>query len=136
MMSIRIMYSSSSLSQIKSKGVRKKQSLKLSHLLFEFSLDTIDVDTLTDLEYILCKRRINDENLPCSRHESTSKQSRDDEYDTDVKHYQVGRVARKEAWQYFLLEQNEAKSATSYEYLVLKQINLILGCGVRTEHLI
>ena len=94
------------------------------------------MDTLTDLEYILCKRRINDENLPRSRHESTPKQSCDDEYDTDVEHYQVGRVARKETWQYFLLEQNEAKAATTYENLVLKQINLILGCGVRAEHLI
>ena len=78
------------------------------------------MDTLTDLEYILRKRRINDEYLPRSRHESTPKQSRNDEHDTDVEHYQVGRVACKEAWQYFLLEQNEAKAATSYENLVLK----------------
>ena len=67
MMSIRIIYNSSSLI-----SQQTKLELNFDYLLYHLSLNAVDVNTLADLEDVLSVGRINYEYLPGSRHQSTS----------------------------------------------------------------
>ena len=74
------------------------------HLLFELSLDSVDVYWLAYFEYVLREWSIYDVDLPGSRHEYTPKDGRYDKDYTDVEHDQIRRVIREEWRKHFLLE--------------------------------
>ena len=68
------------------------------------------MDTLANLENVFCERRIDDEDLPSARHKYAPKDRRNNKNNTHVEHNQVGRVAGKETWHHFLLEEDKPKS--------------------------
>ena len=106
-MSIRIIYSSSSLISQKT-----KLELNFGYLLYHLSLDTVDMYTLADLEDVLSVWRINNKYLPGSRHQSTSEYWRHYKNDTNIEDYKVRSIAREETRQDLLLKDKEAKSLT------------------------
>ena len=124
MISIRIWYSSSSLF----KSTKSVKILKCD-LLFKLALHTIHMDTLTNLEDILRKRCVYDEDLPGTRDESGPEERGYNVDDTNVENNQVGGVAPEEPWHHLLLEKEKAESFTVVD-VVFHELDFLLDVGV------
>ena len=87
MMSIKIMYNSSSLFTKTTKVSKGKFDL-----LLQFVLNAVNVDALTNLQDVFCHWRVYNEDLPRARNENASEDGSDHVDDSDVEDHKVGRV--------------------------------------------
>jgi hypothetical protein len=106
--------------------------LRAGHLLFEFHLHSVDMDTLANHQYVIVKWGIPYENLPRHWHKSAPKQRSNNVNDWDVENKDTSWVSRQIRGKHFLVKHKEPE-AWSVKDVFLNEVNCCLSFACWVE---